>query len=134
MAGAIARPSRIVEIRWRRSSVGEFRLPVEADGPGCWTIHERLGSGELHREGVAMHHCMVWYTTSLARACARGEISIWSMRFEVAGRRHRTLTIKVDMATRTICDARRHGDARPNARLRSILELWARQEGLKIGC
>ncbi len=129
-----ARASRIVGIRWRRSSIGEFRLPVEGDGSRFWTIHELLGSGELYREGAAMRHCVARYATSFARSCARGEISIWSMRFESDGRRHRALTIEVDMATRTIRDARRHGDARPNARLRNILELWARQEGLKIGC
>ena len=45
-----------------------------------------------------------------ARACAGRETSIWSMRFENAGRRHRVLTLEVDLATRTIRQA-------PNAAL-----------------
>ena len=81
------RASRIVEIRWRRSNIGEFRLPVEGDGPRFWTIHELLGSGSS-TEKACMRHCARVHD-ELRASCARGEISIWSMRFEIAGRRHR---------------------------------------------
>jgi hypothetical protein len=50
-----------------------------------------------------------------------------------AGRRHRVLTIAVELATRTIRDARRPADAWPKDKHRGILERWAGQEGLTIG-
>jgi hypothetical protein len=56
------------------------------------------------------------------------------MRLQSAGRRHRVLTIEVELATRTIRQARRHGDAGPKDKHRVILERWARQDGLTIGC
>jgi hypothetical protein len=37
-------------------------------------------------------------------------------------------------ATRTIRQARRRANAQPNAKLRDVMELWARQEGLRIEC
>jgi hypothetical protein len=44
------------------------------------------------------------------------------------------LTIEVDPRTRAIRQARRHHDALPTEKHRRILERWARQEGLTIGC
>jgi hypothetical protein len=122
-------PPRIVPLHWKRSGIGEFRL-VEPDGPQglrCWTIRELLSSDELYREGEAMRHCVATYV----RACARRETSIWSMRFEDGRRRYRVMTIEVDRATRTLCQARRRGNAPPNAKIRGVLERWADQEGLK---
>jgi hypothetical protein len=54
------------------------------------------------------------------------------MRFENQVRRHRVMTIEVDMKRRMICQARRRRNARPNGRAREILERWARQERLVI--
>jgi hypothetical protein len=124
---------RVRSFRWGPSGIGEFRWVESEQGrPGyrCWTIRELLSSGALHREGAAMRHCVATF----ARACARRETSIWSMRFEVPGRRYRALTIEVDPRTRTIWQARRHHDAMPTEKHRRILERWARQEGLKIEC
>jgi hypothetical protein len=124
---------RVRAFRWGPSGIGGFRWVESEEGrPGycCWTIRELLSSGELYREGVAMCHCVASY----ARACARRESSIWSMRFEVPGHRYRALTIELDLRTRTIWQARRHRDAMPTQKHRRILELWARQEGLTIMC
>jgi hypothetical protein len=128
----LRRTKRFQELRWPRSTIGEFRLEVEPhEGePGCWTIRQLLSSSELYREGVAMRHCVATYAWS----CRYGSTTIWSMRFERGGRRHRALTIEVDTRTRTIWEASRRANARPSARHRSILEQWARQEGLKIEC
>jgi hypothetical protein len=136
----LRRLPRVGELRWRRSSIGEFCW-VEPEGesqgspPGerRWTIRELLSSGELYREGVAMRHCVARYLSDFARACARRETSIWSLRLERAGRRHRVVTIEVELATRTVRQARRHGDAWPTDKQRRIVERWARQEGLTIG-
>jgi hypothetical protein len=133
----LRRLPRVVESRWSRSGIGEFRR-VEPDGsrPGgsCWTIRELLSSGELYREGLAMRHCVARYAASYARACARRETSIWSMRWEDSQRRYRVMTIEVHPGTRTILQARCHGDTRSDARRRAVLEQWARQEGLRIEC
>jgi PcfJ-like protein len=130
---SLGRQQRVRSFRWGPSGIGEFRLVESEEGrpdDRCWTIRELLTSGALHREGVAMRHCVATF----ARYCARREASIWSMRLEVAGRRHRVLTIEVDPRTRTIRQARRHHDALPTETQRRILGLWARQEGLTIEC
>jgi PcfJ-like protein len=124
---------RVRAFRWPPSGIGDFRWVESAEGrPGCrcWTIRELLSSGALHREGVAMRHCVATF----ARACARREASIWSMRFEVPGRRYRASTIEVDPRTRIIWQARRHHDAVLTEKHRRVLEMWARQEGLKVQC
>jgi len=123
---------RAKPVHWERSDIGEFHY-IEKDGqdqepPRIWTIRELLSSGQLYREGLAMQHCVAAYV----RACASRASSIWSMRFENQVRRHRVMTIEVDMKRRMICQARHHRNARPNAKSRGILERWARQEGLTI--
>jgi len=123
---------KVVPARWERSGLGGFHH-VEKDGrdpgsPRIWTVRELLSSGELFREGVAMQHCVASY----ARACAGRMSSIWSMRIDDEVRRHRVMTIEVDMKDRTICQARRRRNARPNGKAREMLERWARQERLTI--
>ena len=95
---------RVRSFRWGPSGIGEFCWVESEEGrpdSRCWTIRELLTSGAIIREGAAMRHCVATF----ARACARRECSIWSMRYEVAGRRHRALTIEVDPKTRTIWQA-----------------------------
>jgi PcfJ-like protein len=123
---------KVVPVYWERSGIGELRF-IERDGrdqepPRTWTIQELLNSGELYREGLAMQHCVASYV----RACAGRASSIWSMRIENEVRRHRVMTIEVDLKNRTICQARRRRNARPNGKAREMLERWARQERLSI--
>jgi hypothetical protein len=124
-------PKRIKQLSWARSNIGEFRH-VEAEGPGsgfrCWTVRELLSSSELYREGEAMRHCVGSYV----QECALGETTIWSMCFETLTRRDRVMTIEVDPDTRRVWQAKRRGNAPPNAKVRAVLERWARQEGLEI--
>ena len=127
----LKRPSRFVSLKWKLSGIGEFRH-IERDVPGglrCWTIRELTSGEELRREGEAMRHCVASY----ARACARRETSIWSMQFENDERRFRVMTIEVDLATRTICQSRRRGNAPPNEKALGIMKVWAEREGLKFG-
>ncbi len=126
----LSRIKRDRELRWSRSDIGEFRLPIGADGTRCWTIRELISGEELYREGAAMRHCVATY----AWKCCYWNRSIWSMQFGSDGRRYRALTIEVDKLTRTIRQASRRANAPPNARLREIMEQWARQEGLTIEC
>ena len=122
----------VIPIHWERSNISGLHF-IELDGrdqesPRIWTIHELLTSGELYREGLAMEHCVGSYV----RACAGRASSIWSMRIENQVRRHRVMTIEVDMKRRMICQARRRRNARPNGKAREILERWARRERLTI--
>jgi hypothetical protein len=127
----LKRPRKSPLLTWRPSGIGECRH-VERDaseGLRCWTIRELTSSEELRREGEAMRHCVASY----AGDCARRETSIWSMRFENDERRFRIMTIEVDLATRTICQARRRGNASPNEKALGVMNLWAEREGLKFG-
>ena len=128
----LRRRPRAKPVHWERSDIGEFHY-VEKEGrdqepPRTWTIRELLSSGELYREGLAMQHCVAVYV----RACAGRASSIWSMKYENHERRHRVMTIEVDMKRRMICQARRRRNAKPNGKAREILERWARQERLTI--
>lgn len=123
---------RAKPVHWERSEIGEFHC-IEKDAqdqepPRTWTIRELLSSGELYREGLAMQHCVAVYL----RACTGRASSIWSMKYENRERRHRVMTIEVDMKRRMICQARRKRNARPNGKVRQIMEWWARQERLTI--
>jgi hypothetical protein len=75
-----------------------------------------------------MQHCVASYV----RACAGRTSSIWSMRIENEVRRHRVMTIEVDLKNRAICQARRRRNTRPTGKAREMLERWARQERLSI--
>jgi hypothetical protein len=117
-------------LKWKPSGIGDFRqIERDADrGLRCWTIRELTSGEELRWEGEAMRHCVASYVG----ACARRETSIWSMRFEDGERRFRVLTIEVDLATRTICQASRRGNAPPNEKVLGVMRRWAEPEGLKL--
>jgi PcfJ-like protein len=125
------RPRKFTMLRWKPSAISEFRH-MEEDSPEglrCWTIRELTSSEELRAEGQAMRHCVASY----AGICARRETSIWSMRFENDDRRFRVMTIEVDLTTRTICQAKRRGNAPPNEKALGVMKLWAEREGFKFG-
>lgn len=127
----LKRPRKFTSLKWKPCGIGEFRH-VEREVPEglrCWTIRELTSSEELRAEGEAMRHCVGSY----AGVCARRETSIWSMRFENDERRFRVMTIEVDLATRTICQSRRRGNASPNEKAIGVMKLWAEREGLKFG-
>ena len=124
-------PGKFTSLKWKPSGIGEFRHVERdaAEGLRCWTIRELTSGEELRREGDSMRHCVASY----AGACARRETSIWSMRFQDGERWYRVMTIEVDPATRTICQARRRGNAPPNEKALAVMRLWAGREGLKFG-
>jgi hypothetical protein len=116
---------------WRPAPFREFRLVDGSEDQGnmrAWTITELHTSRALFLDGRAMRHCVATY----ADRCARRQTSIWSMQVETQRGRHRVLTIEVDMATRTIRQARRKCNRLPHEMEREILEKWAAQEGLRV--
>ncbi len=123
-------PRNIALLRWRPCGIGGFRH-IERDtsaGFRCWTIRELTCSEELRREGEAMRHCVGSYVG----ACARHETSVWSMCFQNDEQQFRVMTIEVDPVSRTICQARRRGNAPPNEKALGVMRLWAGQEGLRF--
>lgn len=93
-----------------------------------WTITELLSSRALFLEGQALRHCVATYAVQ----CAKKQTSIWSMQVENRQGRHRVLTIEVDLAKRTICEARRKCNRLPQGIEREVLHRWATQEGLNV--
>jgi PcfJ-like protein len=127
----LKRPRKFGSLIWKPSGIGDFRQ-IEQDvveGLRYWTIRELTSSEALRREGEAMQHCVASYDG----ACARGETSVWSMRFENDEQRFRVMTIEVKLANRTICQARRRGNASPNDKTLGVMRQWAKQEGLNLG-
>jgi hypothetical protein len=113
-------------MQWNRSAIGEYHRHHEESQ--AWTIRELLDSDALAAEGKAMGHCVAEYTES----CAKGESTIWSLGIEGRGDRQRVLTIEVDPKTRDLVEAKMKFNEDPDERCRSVVEDWARQEGLKV--
>ncbi len=127
----LKRPKRWRSVRWAHSEIDEFSL-VERDLPTdlrCWTIRELGSSDALWNEEKAMRHCAGTY---VARCVSRAT-SVWSMRFENHEQRCRVATIEVDLASRTICQIKRRGNAPAKPKDLAILRTWAASAGLKLG-
>ena len=111
------------ELSWNRSNFKEFRLVEGSEvlqNMRVWTITELLTSQELFLEGQAMRHCVATY----ALRCARKQTAIWSMQVENRQGRHRVLTIEVDLAKKTICQARKKFNRLPQRVEREVLHRW----------
>lgn len=118
-------------LSWRHSPVQDFRLVQGSEALGnmrAWTITQLLTSRALFLEGQAMRHCVATY----AGRCARGKTSIWSVQLEGRWGRRRVLTVEVDLATRTICQARGVCNRTPQAAEREVVKRWAVEQGLKV--
>jgi hypothetical protein len=116
---------------WGHSPFLDFRLVEGREDGGnmrVWTITELLTSRALVVEGRAMRHCVATY----GGHCARRQTSIWSMQFENKTGRRRVLTIEVDVARRTICQARGKSNRMPQPAEREVMNRWAAHQGLQI--
>jgi hypothetical protein len=128
----LAKETRYRQHNWEPSGIGEFYLEegsLEKGTLRVWRIIELLTTEELRAEGNEMHHCAGSYSGS----CAAGSTSIFSMTREVVGHASkRMLTIEVRRANRLVTQARGCYNALPEAKERTVLEAWARQENLQI--
>ena len=104
--GHLNREQHVVFHSWPRAGLRpyEFEEVTEELGPVRWTVQELLSSWELAAEGRAMNHCVVSYSDQ----CADGKTSIWSicMQKQGAAARENVMTVAIDVATRTITQAR----------------------------
>jgi hypothetical protein len=119
------RPERQL-IRWAKSEIGGYQRQDEEGR--IWTIFELLDSDELAAEGRAMEHCVASYTN----VCSKGGATIWSLGLEEDGERQRVLTIEVEPKTRQVVQAKLKDNDDPDERSRSLVEDWARQQGLTL--
>lgn len=72
-----AQAARVTTDRWEPSGYKEYRFVEERlTGDTVWTIQEITTGKGLVSEGRDMSHCVASY----AYSCARGSISIWSLK------------------------------------------------------
>lgn len=104
--GHLTREQHVVFQSWPPCGLRPHKVEevIENLGPVCWTVQELLSSWELAAEGRAMNHCVVSYSDQ----CADGKTSIWSIstQKEGANERESVMTVAVDVATRTVTQAR----------------------------
>jgi len=128
----LAKETKYRKGNWEHSSIGEFELEegkLEKGTLRIWRITELLSTEELRAEGRDMHHCVGSYSAS----CASGSVAIFSMSREVYGHSaKKLLTISVRPSTHCITEARGLYNARPDAKMRNILQAWANQENLQV--
>lgn len=104
--GHLNREQHVVFQSWPPSGLRPYGMEDLTGelGPVRWTVQELLSSWELAAEGRAMNHCVVSYSDQ----CADGKTSIWSicMQKQGAEERENVMTVAVDVATRTVTQAR----------------------------
>ena len=98
------------------------------NGLAVWRFHQIKTDAELFRERERMHHCVVSYH----RQCTRGDTSIWSLTCECPpGNHNRGLTIEVT-SDGLIVQCRGFANREPYANEMEIVQLWAREHGLRL--
>ncbi len=120
---------RLAAQTWKKSGIEEYRLAESPGSSGEWVITEILQGARLAWEGRVMRHCVASYQAR----CRQGETTIWSMRFVDDTIEKPALTIQVHPRTRRIQQARGKHNRMPNSREWTVLNAWARREGLLLG-
>jgi hypothetical protein len=104
--GHLNREQHVVFQSWSPCGLRPHAVEEEAENLGKvrWTVQELLSSWELAVEGRAMKHCVVSYSDQ----CADGKTSVWSICMQKQGalERENVMTVAVDVATRTLTQAR----------------------------
>jgi PcfJ-like protein len=118
--------SLVEEGRKMRHCVALYQEAIEKRKCSVWSM--RTMRGDLLEEGREMHHCVATYSCTIEV----GGCSMWSMKLARLGATERAVTIEVINSTRTIVQVRGKYKRYPNNQERHILELWARENGLKI--
>jgi hypothetical protein len=123
---------------WHRELTREQKT-IEASWPACrisglwleregsrWQVQELTSSAALREEGAKMHHCVASY----ASQCVTGAAAIFSVR--QADLAKRKLTIEVRLASKQLVQVRGPYNRQPDEESWSVVEAWARREGLAI--
>lgn len=113
-------------VAWLPSGIAPFRRPA-GDGL-AWTIRELLDADALVAEGEAMRHCVGGYR----RECVAGISTIWSVGIEGSDGRRRRATVEVAPGSREVVQVKAFANADPDPETTSVIEEWARREGLEV--
>ena len=116
------------DFAWQRSDIPTFQTTTK--GGSVWTIEELLNSAALHREGRSQNHCVASY----AYMCAQGETTVWSLTRSRNGKPKRCLTVQVNPRSKVIVQARGNSNRRASEDEFRVLQSWAWEAGLAIGC
>jgi hypothetical protein len=119
-------------LSWSRSALRSMTIdvpPVDpSEPPVRWQFVELINSEQLRFEGRALNHCVASY----ANRCWRGVCRIWSLR-SIRGEKVRpVVTLEIDLANRTIVQARGFGNSYPFGQRMRLIRLWAAREGLRL--
>jgi hypothetical protein len=125
--GRLAKEARIAKESWTPSGLASYK-GEERESTGqrrFWSIEELTTAKLLIAEGHAMCHCVATY----ANACARGEVSVWSLRVRSVPEEmpQRVMTIAVNR-NRMISEARGKRNALPSAAISSTFARMTKQE------
>lgn len=93
-----------------------------------WSVQELVSFDALFDEGRRMHHCVASYV----RSCMSGATSVWSLRIERFGVEVARVTLRVDVASRTLVEARRFANAAVTTEQHRWLEKWAALNRLSV--
>ena len=115
-------------IRWKHSGIREFRDVQGEQEDTVWTIRQILDSSALQFEGRKMNHCVGSY----ANSCANGRTSIWTMRLHQKDKSEHKLTVEVNLANKTICQARGKSNRSPKQKELAHLHRWAQVADLNV--
>jgi hypothetical protein len=136
----LAGETRDQGLEWTGCGIAGFEAVVWDDlgRPVRWTITEVCRKSELREEGHEMRHCVASY----ARSCAKGRVSVWSLKVQEGENAapRRVMTIAVNNVRRAVTEARGRCNKLPGARHTSVrldrapefLRQWAAREGLSL--
>ena len=113
---------------WQRSKIPSFQ--TTSKGGSLWSIEELLSSAALYREGKSQNHCVGSY----AHMCAEGKTTIWSLKRTRDGKSKQCLTVQVNPETCVIVQARGNCNRLADNDELKVLQSWAYEAGLAIGC
>lgn len=96
------------------------------DKRSVWRFRQIKTGDALYKEGQRMHHCVAAYKSR----CMRGDVSIWSLKYEFPiGVDHRGLTIEVTK-TGAIVQCRGYANRLPLPNEAAMVQTWARDNNL----
>lgn len=118
---------------WGAMTIAGFEYAERASGSHgarVWAIRELLSRRELRALGRVLRNCVGRY----ASLCRTGRSAIFALNLQDQLGTRPVLAIEVEPTRRRIVQAKGFLNKAPRPKLRRILELWAGDRGLTLGC
>lgn len=111
-----------------RSWKGTAHEPwLSKDDKQTFKIVQLTDSNQLIEEAIQLHHCVSTY----AKACKKGKCAIWSLEETDEKGTTKMVTIELNKKQK-IVQLKAKYNARPSSKNLSIIQKWAKREGIKI--